>query len=222
MYNRYSMLQTISHTIDGHVFHLSHNKVAYWENTKTLLVADTHFGKTGHFQKHGVPVPQGILEHDLLRLTDAMEEFQPERVLFLGDFFHSTFNDDISIVRVWRNRYREIPMELVMGNHDILPLKLYAELNLTIVPQTKQESIFTFQHYPSNDLVPEGVVVCGHVHPSVVMVGKAKQRLKLPCFYIGNNHFILPAFGEFSGHAEIVPNKGDEIYIVTRKGILSV
>ena len=216
------MLQTISHTIDGHTFHLSRNRVAFWENTKTLLVSDTHFGKTGHFQKHGIPVPHALLEHDLLRLTDAMEEFEPERVLFLGDFFHSSFNDDISIVVAWRKRYETIPMELIMGNHDILPLTVYGTIGLELVPKAKVESIFTFQHYPSEELAPEGIIVCGHVHPSVVMVGKAKQKMKLPCFYIGNNHFILPAFGEFTGHAEIEPNKGDDVYVVTKKGILGV
>ncbi len=46
---------------------LSPERMVFWEEEKALVVSDLHFGKTGHFRKSGIPVPQSVYKEDLQR-----------------------------------------------------------------------------------------------------------------------------------------------------------
>lgn len=217
------MMKTATHTLHGQKLILSHLRGMYWENEKTLLVADSHLGKVGHFQKAGIPVPPAVLEQDLLRLSDLITEFTPKRLVILGDLFHSTYNSDWEFFRVWREQFRTTKMVLIQGNHDILPSEQYCNLDIELIPDYLSEGPFYFSHKPATAEVPGDVaVICGHVHPAVELKGAAKQSMRLPCFYFGASHVILPAFSEFTGMATIHPNKVDAIYALTDKGIHTI
>lgn len=210
----------VNHIILDQKLVLSHLRGMYWEQEKTLIFADSHLGKSGHFQKAGIPVPGEVLHSDLLRLTDLIREFEPQRLLILGDFFHSTYNEDWDTFQAWREQYPTIKIQLVKGNHDILPQELYERLDIQLIPEYLEEGPFFFTHKPAVGEVPDKrYVVCGHVHPGIELRGKAKQSVRLPCFYIGASHIILPAFSEFTGMASINPKQIDAIYAVTDKGI---
>ncbi|MFN9801977.1 MAG: DEAD/DEAH box helicase, partial [Bacteroidota bacterium] len=60
------------------------------------------------------------------------------------------------------------------------------------------------------------------LHPAVRMVGPARQSLRLPCFWLGENQSILPAFGEFTGHVLVRPVPGDRIYVVAENEVIGV
>ncbi|MFN7780785.1 MAG: phosphoesterase, partial [Betaproteobacteria bacterium] len=57
--------------------------------SRTLVVADAHFGKAAAFRARGVPVPQGTTTANLARLTTAIEAIRPRTLVFLGDLFHA-------------------------------------------------------------------------------------------------------------------------------------
>jgi metallophosphoesterase superfamily enzyme len=57
-------------------------------------------------------------------------------------------------------------------------------------------------------------VLAGHVHPCAVLVGRGRQRERLPCFWLGERTGVLPAFGEFTGCAEVTPSEGDAVWVV--------
>ena len=46
--------------------------------------------------------------------------------------------------------------------------------------------------------------VAGHWHPAAVVHGRARDRLRLPCFCLSAQQLVLPAFGEFTG-MHVVP-----------------
>ena len=48
-------------------------------------------------------------------------------------------------------------------------------------------------------------VLAGHLHPCVVLGGRAHQRLRLPCFHFGAQVGVLPAFGAFTGMHALRP-----------------
>lgn len=213
----------MTHTLHGQKLTLSHLRGVYWENEKTLLIADSHLGKIGPFQKAGIPVLPAIMENDLLRLSDLIHEFEPQRLLILGDLFHSTYNKDWAFFKSWRDQFRTMKMLLTQGNHDILPTDHYSDLDIELITDFLAEGPFFFSHKPATGKVPPDVtIICGHVHPAVEIKGEAKQPLRLPCFYFGASHLILPAFSEFSGMATINPNNVDAIYALTEKGIHTV
>ena len=54
---------------------LSSDRSIYWEEEKALVVSDLHIGKTGHFRKAGIAVPQSVFKEDLQRLVSLIQYF---------------------------------------------------------------------------------------------------------------------------------------------------
>jgi hypothetical protein len=55
-----------------------------------------------------------------------------------------------------------------------------------------------------------------------VVNGLGKQSLRFPCFYFTQNHCILPAFGKFTGLANINPGKYDVVYALVEDNIIKL
>jgi len=177
---------------------LSAGRAAYWPAEKMLILSDLHLGKTGYFRSHGIPVSSGVLTDDLRRLADLIREFKPEQVLVTGDMFHHRFNNDILLFKSWRQSYPALPFLLVPGNHDRHMDIDYAELDITVTPETYECGGFHFIHEMRNTHA-DRFTISGHVHPGYRISGKAKQSLSLPCFIRSGHHLILPAFSQFTG-----------------------
>lgn len=225
VYNKAGMKDHIVHHIQDQTFVLSRHKAAYWEQGNTLLISDLHLGKlplTSTSTPAHPSLSHTLLEPDLLRLSDLIYDFKPQRLLLLGDLFHKTFTSEWHYVQIWRNQFEQMEIELVLGNHDLLPAGVYQELNMKIIPRHRKEDIFLFSHRPVDSLISDRIVVCGHLHPAVTLIGKGDAEVTLPCFYFGNHHCILPAFSNAVRTTEIQPNRGDSVYVVTNKMILAV
>ena len=96
-------------------------KAIFWKEKKKLIISDLHLGKAGHFRKAGIPIPQGIHRGDLERLETITRKYSPEEIIFLGDLFHSKWNREWQEFSVWRENNKVIKLQLVKGNHDIIP-----------------------------------------------------------------------------------------------------
>lgn len=202
------------HLWQGQTFCLHPERVIYWEETATLLLSDVHLGKTGHFRKAGIPVPQQLYQQDLLRLFSLITYFKPKKVLVVGDLFHSQANKEWDWFARWREEMAPIPFILVKGNHEMLPLATYAQQGLEVV-NAWEENGLVFVHEPPA-MKPENScgVVSGHVHPAVLLPFSAKQKLRLPCFYFTEWQCILPAFSLFSGTHILRPSKKDCVFAI--------
>ena len=196
----------------------------YWEEEKTLVVSDLHIGKTGHFRKHGIAVPQDVYKHDLQRLFASLQHFQPQKLVIVGDLFHSHANKELDWFLRWRNDFASTRFVLVKGNHDILPEKWYSENSIETCPQLRQQHIL-LQHQLDLPLVEptdgEGMI-SGHVHPAISIKTGPRQSLRLPCFYFSGSQCILPAFGQFTGTYSVRPTKNDQVFAISNKEILQL
>jgi uncharacterized protein len=47
-----------------------------------------------------------------------------------------------------------------------------------------------------------------------VMTGPGRQWERLACFWLGAEVGVLPAFGDFTGVAEVSPAVGDQVFVV--------
>ena len=94
-------------TIEEQVLTLTNQRAVYWKNQETLILSDIHIGKTAHFRKHGIAVPDQILQDDLDRLNHLIQHFSVKKVLVVGDLFHAERNTNIKRSRsVKRKRER--------------------------------------------------------------------------------------------------------------------
>jgi len=174
-------------------------KALYWPAAKTLMVADIHFGKAASFRALGVPVPRGTTTENLAALETLLTTHDTQRIVFLGDFLHAKAAQAPATLQAmldWRARHRELELLLVRGNHDWHAGDPSELLRVTMADEPLSCGPFALCHHPNLDC--EGYVIAGHVHP-VFHLRTQRESLRLPCFLLGTNRAILPAFGAFTG-----------------------
>ncbi len=210
-------------TIAGETIELCVERAAYWPSRRTLFVADPHFGKAAAFRALGVRVPRGTTGDALTRLDALVARLAPARIEFLGDFLHAREGRNVETFEAlanWRSRHSGIGMRLVRGNHDRRAGDPPSEVGIECVDGPISEPPFALAHHPTR--VAGAYVLAGHVHPCAMLVGRARQRERLPCFLVGPGTAVLPAFGEFTGCAEVTPNAGDVVWVIAGGEVLRV
>jgi uncharacterized protein len=191
-------------------------RAAYLPEARCLLVADAHIGKAVSFRRLGVPVPQGTTTQTLQLLSQAVEASGARRVVFLGDLLHSAHAHAPATLQAlarWRGRHAALELLLVRGNHDARAGDPPPELGVQAVDEPLQLGGLALCHRPQPR--DEAYVLAGHLHPCVVLSGRAHQRLRLPCFHFGATVGVLPAFGEFTGMHAVRPGPGERVYVVS-------
>jgi len=202
-------------------FVLYPQKALFWKSQKALLLSDLHLGKINHFRRAGIPVPPKANDHNLELFLELVDTTKPERVICLGDLFHSHYNAEWEAFGEVVRHFSSISFELVQGNHDIMGAYQYARKRIQ-VHETLRIGPFLLTHHPM-DTVPEGHYnIAGHIHPGVSLTGRGRQSVTLPCFYFGDQKAYLPAFGKFTGLARIVPKRQDKVFVVAENKVISV
>lgn len=218
------MQQPLLHIQQDQHLWLSPERCVYWEEQKTLIVSDLHFGKTGHFRKSGIAVPQHLYKNDLQRLVHQLQFFQPDNLVVVGDMFHSAANLELEWFRRWRDDFADLSIQLVKGNHDILDNNWYREASLTVHEQDLQMAPFFFTHdIALHTTMPAAhYAFSGHIHPGVLVHGGGRQTLRLPCFYFGRQHAVLPAFSHFTGTYLVEPKEKESVFAIVENKILQL
>lgn len=199
-------------------------KAIFWKDTATLIIADIHLGKVGHFRKSGIAIPKDLEQEDLAIMSDLIRKYHPERIIFLGDLFHSELNNDWDWLVMWRELFKDISMILVKGNHDILDNNFFEQLGF-ILRDTFSEGPFLFSHEPlrpSALQLTNQYVISGHIHPGVKLRGTGHQSVSLPCFYFGERQAVLPAFGRFTGRFCISYEETDSLFGVLKHKVIQL
>lgn len=214
----------IETTLQGEQLLLLPQKAIYWKNQQTLIAADVHLGKVGHFRKAGIAVPRDLEQNDLAVLSDLIDEHRPKHILFLGDLFHSDMNADWEWFALWRRHNKNIRITLIKGNHDIIHDKHYQELDVELYKELIVGP-FLMLHAPiSGEKLDkaEGYVLCGHIHPGVLLTGRARQSVTIPCFTFGSRQGILPSFGRFTGRVALKHAPDERIFGVLKDKVLAL
>ena len=196
-------------------------KAIYWRIQKTLFLSDIHLGKVNHFRKAGIAIPEEAGRRNYTVLQDILIDYHIEHVYILGDLFHSQLNEDWYRFSDFIGHYPSIKFHLVLGNHDILKKEVYDNSLLHIYEEPMAMGPFLLSHHPLEQ--DFGLYnLCGHIHPCIKLHGKSRQSLRLPCFYFGIKHGILPAFGSFTGTHPVKRVKGDLVYAIADGEILKI
>ncbi|MEO8336402.1 MAG: ligase-associated DNA damage response endonuclease PdeM [bacterium] len=201
--------------VAGERLELYGERAVYWRKRKMLLVADPHFGKAASFRALGVFVPKGTTNEGLSRLDALIARLAPTRIVFLGDFLHAKEGrnaETFAALAEWRARHLAIDMQLVRGNHDKRAGDPPSEVGIACLDGPLIAAPFALAHHPVS--VDGHYVLAGHIHPCAVLTGPARQREKLPCFWFGHDVGVLPAFGDFTGCAEVSTSADDSLWVV--------
>jgi uncharacterized protein len=197
-------------------------KALYLNKHKALVIADLHFGKVNHFRKAGIAVPARANDKNSSKLIEAIQATKPERVIFLGDLFHSHYNEEWETVGQILKHFSACSFELVLGNHDVLSFQQYQRHSIKVFESELRIGTWLLTHEPIPDVEEDFYNLAGHIHPGIRLKGGGRQSLMLPCFYFGINQGILPAFGSFTGLAPIVPKKGENVFVIAGEKVMKV
>lgn len=199
----------------GETLWLLADRALYWPTRRALLVADVHIGKAASYRALHQPVPRGTTEATLERLDRLLGLYDCEQLIVLGDFLHASAAQAPATqarLLAWRQRHLSLHMVLVRGNHDRHAGDPSAQLAIEVRNEPWLLEPFALQHEPV--VHPTHPVLAGHVHPVSVLRGKGRQRLRLPCFVLGPQVGLLPAFGEFTGGWNIEAQPGSRLFVV--------
>ena len=204
-------------------FWLSHHRCVYWEEQKALIIADSHFGKTGHFRKSGIGVPQSVFREDMHRLVHQIQFFNASTLIVVGDMFHSEANKELDFFIRWRQDQPELRVKLVVGNHDILQDAWYLDAGIEILRGIWEWEGICFVHdYDPLLTKDDRFYFSGHIHPGIRISGAARQSLSFPCFYFTPQFAVLPAFGKFTGFVNVYPKEGEMVFAIVNNKLLSL
>ena len=173
------------------------SRALFIPETKELLICDIHLGKAEYFQQNGIPLTNNSDKNNFARIKKIVKKYSPEKLIILGDLFHSKF----SIDKTLQKKVEDLPIllktnvELVLGNHDEgCNIK-----NIKILNNIKTKNI-VFSHEPVNLADNKTLNICGHYHPKLYLKN-GSDKLSFRCFAMDNikNTLFLPAFGDLTG-----------------------
>ena len=221
------MTGSIELALAGERLQLRSERAAFLPAHGTLLVADAHVGKAHSFRRLGVPVPGGTTADGLRRLDALLDATGARRLVFLGDFLHSARAQSAATLDAWlrwRAGRAALELTLVRGNHDRRAGDPPAALAIECVDEPLRLGALALSHHPR--AVAGAYVLAGHWHPCASVGGRALDRLRLPCFWLGDEARhpvgVLPAFGGFTGMHPIERRPGDRVFVLTDDRVAEV
>lgn len=172
----------------------------YWPGEKTLIIADLHLEKASSYAARGQMLPPYDTRETLTRLAEAIDRYQPARVVALGDSLHDRDAaaridaQDLEILRILQEDRQWL---WVTGNHDP---EISASLGGSVVDCLRVGGL-KLQHEPTASAISHEIA--GHLHPAARLSvhGHAVRR---PCFVGNGRRLIVPAFGALTGGLNVL------------------
>jgi len=187
----------------------------FHEREKWLAVADLHFGYELSRRAAGWLIPFWGMDSITERLFELLNEYEPERLIILGDLVHdraARFE-----ARKLLEQVREFCEVIVIsGNHD-------RQLDGTIeLLDSWSSNEFHFHHGHCAVQESQLIQVIGHHHPAGSLSDGAGLHLKLPAFVQQKRCWIMPAFSPWTAGTTWLPDEENRIWLCSPQRILPV
>ncbi|HEY7804206.1 MAG TPA: ligase-associated DNA damage response endonuclease PdeM [Orrella sp.] len=192
----------------------------------TLWVADVHLGKAATYRQLGQPVPQGTTTATLAQLSKDLQCYSVKHLVVLGDFLHGPqvhrSPSTLRAIEQWREQHFSCDITLIRGNHDDRAGDPPQSLSISVVDEPYALSGIACCHDKRSVVVNDLPVLWGHIHPVTVLKGRARERLRLPCFVVAPDHILLPAYGAFTGGHAYTPASDETLYVIADQSVLKL
>ena len=189
-------------------------RAVYLPARGALLVADVHVGKAEAFQRRGVPVPSGVGDADLGRLSSLLDACGARSLWVLGDLVHDRDALDTDGLDRLRARHVGVDFHVVRGNHDRHLEELPPAWGFEVHASTAALGPFALRHEPEGsdgDLY----TLCGHLHPMTKLRGAGDffgtRQSGLPDL---KNSSVRDRAGAISKHSSPLPVAGVKRWIM--------
>ncbi len=211
-------------TVCGEKLLLHRDRAVIWARSRAVIVADTHFGKSSVFNRHGVAVPAGTDDFDRARLTQLLDHFGGRRLIILGDFVHEPLaldSQEAHDLEQWTRSLAGVKIQVIAGNHDRGVSRGWRG-SIEWIAGDHFEAPFRFVHDCTSKLSAEGDAfsLSGHLHPVIALKGLRKRIARVPAFWLRESGLILPSFGSFTGGFLVAPKEGERVFAVSPEQVV--
>ena len=186
---------TRSFSFGGQMFELAGDAALYWPEERALLVSDLHLEKASAYAVNGQMLPPYDSLSTLHEVAALVAQYQPERVISLGDNFHDDAGEARLVVEaacLLRQMIGLTEWIWITGNHD---RNLEARWGGRSVAEIMLSGVLLRHEAERGEPSPE---ISGHFHPKYRrhLRGRLVSRR---CFVKGPRKLIMPAFGALTG-----------------------
>ena len=169
----------------------------YWESERLLVVSDLHLEKGSSYAMRGQFLPPYDTIATLGRLGAVMAQYDPRRVIALGDSFHDRdahgrlTTPDRGVLAAMQSGREWV---WISGNHDP---ELPDDLGGDVVAELAIGGVI-FRHEPTG----AAGEIAGHLHPKA-RVSTRGRSLERRCLACDGERAVMPAFGAYAGGLNI-------------------
>jgi putative SbcD/Mre11-related phosphoesterase len=185
--------------------HLDVRRAAWLPASRCLVVADLHLGRAWVQRARGQLVPVSAGEDSLPRLASLTQDYQPDRLVVVGDIVHAALpvpGVEAMVRELASLATHKTRLELCLGNHDRRLGDLLAAWRIPVTVHTQvvlpEAVLFHGDVEPDRGDSGDRWFLQGHEHPAVVLGDGVASSAKVPCFLSGPRHLVLPAFSQGS------------------------
>lgn len=187
----------------------------FHQTERWLAVADLHFGYELSQRAAGRLVPMWGMASISERLTRLVEEYQPRRLIVLGDLVHdkTAAREAAELLRDLATRCEVV---VVAGNHD---RQLSGHVEMIESLETER---FHFHHGHCAVETTHRIQIIGHHHPAAVITDGAGLRLKCPAFVQQSGCWIMPAFSPWASGTRWTPDDTSRVWLCTEDRVFAL
>lgn len=183
---------------------LAHASGALWlSNDRTLVMADVHLGYGWALRRRG---QLGPVSDDKVcqKLMAAVEELQPDTIVFLGDLVHAPRPappERAAVENTIHTLSRRARIVVVLGNHDRGLAKDFPLLPAEVCREWHSPGLIAVH---GDQEIPKGEhVIAGHIHPALGIADHAGASHRVPVFVAGDRITLLPAFSPLAAGVDV-------------------
>lgn len=171
----------------------------YWPSEETLIVSDLHLEKGSYLADDGAVIPPYDTVSVFERLEDALDRYDPNRVIALGDSF---CGDEDARLSAHDSDWLYDLMEdrdwyWICGNDQAPVPDCYGG---TILPHVTLGGI-KFRYEPVR--APISHEIAGRMHP-IAQISEYGYVMSGRCFVSNGMRLILPSMGKYSQGANVL------------------
>jgi len=191
--------------LSGKSFVADPSGALFWPSENTLIVADLRLSKCSYLQGEDVVLPPYDTASAFEKLEDALDRYDPMRVIALGNCFDGLCSDGLSYHQIdWlqdmmegREWYWVAPD--LSGKPDVI--------GGAVVPQMMVSGI-KFRAEPVR--APVANEIAGGLHP-VAQVSHYGHLVRGRCFVSNGMRMILPSLGDYSAGSNVLCSAFDPL-----------
>ncbi|MCB0715231.1 MAG: hypothetical protein KDC06_04365 [Chitinophagaceae bacterium] len=223
----FKMQNPIPYIVANNIFWMSVERGLFWEEKKTLVVADLHLGIKDIYTKPGLAIPQTSYTADLDRLKALLYHFKADKLLLIGDISQTKNKKQVDEFFSWRKHFSLLQIDVIQIKEDIITLPFYEEANIQLHKMETTVEGFRFRlddkRFKDANKKKAPFTFYGHVHPVIPLAGEERKLKKYPCYYFTPKKCLLPAFSHYKKNGvKVQPQKNEFVYALKENELMQV